>query len=90
MGGGNIVATATVSDKTGFKLASDGLDLVATTAPTGAATNFREMVVQTWRRFFKKATKTDTQLVTYADNGTTPITTQAINDDGSTETQGAA
>lgn len=90
VGGGNIVATATVSDKTGFKLASDGLDLVATTAPTGAATNFREMVVQTWRRFFKKATKTDTQLVTYADNGTTPITTQAINDDGSTETQGAA
>lgn len=82
--------SATISDKTGFKLASDGLDSIATTAPAGAASNFREMVVQTWRRFFKKATKTDSQLITYADNGTTPITTQSVNDDGSTETQGAA
>ena len=81
---------ATVVDKTGYKLASDGLDSIATTAPTGAASNFREMLVQVWRRFFKKATKTDSQLITYADNGTTPITTQTINDDGSTETQGAA
>lgn len=86
--------SVTVSDKTGFKLASDGLDSVATTAPTGPAANFREMVVQVWRRFFKRSTRTYSggtqQIVTYADNGTTPVTTQTISDDGTTETQGVA
>lgn len=86
--------SVTVSDKTGFKLASDGLDSVATTAPTGPASNFREMLVQMWRRFFKGAKRTYSggtqQIVTYADNGTTPITTQTISDDGTTETQGVA
>ena len=80
----------TVSDKTGFKLASDGLDAIATTAPSGPATTFREMVVQTWRRFFRKATKTSTAITTYADDGTTVITTQAIESVGSNEEQGAA
>ena len=86
--------SVTVSDKTGFKLASDGLDSVATTAPTGPAANFREMIVQVWRRFFKRSTRTYSggtqQIVTYADNGTTPVTTQTISDDGTTETQGVA
>jgi hypothetical protein len=82
--------TVTVSDKTGFKLASDGLDTVAITAPTGAASNFREMLVQVWRRFFRKATRTDSAIITYADNGTTPVTTQVISNDGTTETQGTA
>ena len=84
--------STTVSDKTGFKLASDGLDSVATTAPTGVASNFREMIVAVWRRFFKKATKTDTEIKTYADapNDTDVLTTQAISDDGTTETQGGA
>jgi len=80
----------TVSDKTGFKLASDGLDAIATTAPSGPATTFREMVVQTWRWFFKRATKTSESLVTYADDGTTPITTQAITASGTDEERGAA
>jgi len=80
----------TVSDKTGFKLASDGLDAIATTAPSGPATTFREMVVQTWRWFFKRATKTSGSLVTYADDGTTPITTQAITASGTDEERGAA
>jgi hypothetical protein len=82
--------SVTVSDKTGFILATTGLDSVAITAPTGPATNFREMLVQVWRRFFKKATKTSTQLITYADNGTTVVTTQTVSDDGTTETQGDA
>lgn len=80
----------TVSDKTGFSLASDGLDAIATTAPSGPATTFREMVVQTWRWFFKRATKTSESLVTYADDGTTPITTQAITASGTDEERGAA
>jgi ActR/RegA family two-component response regulator len=77
------------SDKAGFKLASDGLDSISITAPAGVATNFREMLVQLWRRFFKKATKTSTQIKTYADNGSTVVTTQTISDDGTTQTQGA-
>jgi hypothetical protein len=80
----------TVSDKTGFKLAADGLDSIATTAPAGVASNFREMVVQTWRRLFKKATFTTTQLKTYADNGTDVLTTQTVSDSGGTQTQGEA
>lgn len=82
--------SATVADKTGFKLASDGLDSIATTAPTGSASNFREMLVQVWRRFFKKATRTNSQLRTYADDGVTVVTSQAISSDGTTETQGTA
>lgn len=72
------------------RLTANGLDDVLTTAPTGVAANFREMVVQTWRRFFKKATKTSTQIKTYADNGTTVVTTQTVSDDSTTETQGVA
>ena len=82
--------TDVITDKVGFKLASDGLDAVATTAPTGPASNFREMLVQVWRRFFKKATLTATQEKTYADNGSTVVTTQAVSDDGTTQTQGDA
>jgi hypothetical protein len=74
----------------GLKLASDGLDSIATTAPTGVASNFREMVVQVWRRFFRRAVRTDTTLKTYADNGTTELTTQTISTTDDTETQGTA
>ena len=85
-------AGAGLSDipKTGFKLASDGLDSIAVTAPTGVASTFPGMVVQTWRRFFAKATKTSTQIKTYANDGTTVVTTQTVSDDGSVQTQGAA
>jgi hypothetical protein len=79
--------------KTGYALAATGLDSIAVTAPTGVATTFPAMVVQLWRRFFKRAT-TDAgtaTLKTYADDGTTAITTQSISDDGNgNEVQGAA
>jgi hypothetical protein len=78
------------SDKTGFKLAPDGLDSIATTAPAGPATTFREMMVQVWRRFFKRATKDAAAIKTYADDGTTVVTTQPIEETATTETQGAA
>lgn len=78
--------------KTGYKLASDGLDSVATTAPAGVASNFREMLVQVWRRFFKKTVYdiTNNTIKTYADNGTTVITTQTTAVSATEETQGAA
>lgn len=72
-----------------MKLAADGLDSV-TTSVTGVATTFPQMVVQLWRRFFKKADRTATTIQTYADNGTTVLTEQAISDSEGTETQGAA
>ncbi len=81
---------STVSDKTGYSLSSSGLDSVSTTAPSGVASNFREMVVQTWRRWFKKSTLDGTSLKTYADDGTTTVTTQAVGNSGATQTQGAA
>ncbi len=84
---GVVVASAS---KTGYALASTGLDSISTTAPSGVASNFREMVVQVWRRFFKKTTKTATELKTYADNGSTIVTTQVVSDDGTTQTQGPA
>lgn len=77
-------------DKTGYALASTGLDSVATTAPSGVASTFTEMMVQVWRRFFKKATMTSSAITTFADDGSTTVTSQTIADDGTTQTQGAA
>ena len=93
--GGDVVATlagegVAVSDKTGFKLASDGLDSISITAPSGVATNFREMLVAVWRLFFKKVTETASERKTYADDGSTVVTTQSLTDDGTTQTQGIA
>ncbi len=82
----------TLTNKTGFVLASNGLDAIATTAPSSVATTFPDMMVQLWRRFFKKAVK-DTSantIKTYADNGTTVVTTQTIAETSTAETQGEA
>jgi hypothetical protein len=81
--------------KEGYKLASDGLDLIATAPPIGATMNFREMQVMSYRRLFKhhKVIKTDTgagDLKTYADDNVTVITTQAVTDTGTVLTHGAA
>lgn len=90
--GGNVVGSvASVTSKTGFSLAATGLDLITATDPGGVATTFPQMVVALWRRFFKKTTKTPTQIKTYDDAGTTVRTTQTISDDGSgNQTQGVA
>lgn len=87
---GAVNTVGSVTTKTGYKLASDGLDSISTTAPAGVAGNFREMVVAVWRAAFRKSTLTATQLKTYADDGTTVLTTQTVSDDGTTQTKGAA
>ena len=79
-----------MADKTGMALSATGLDTITATAPGGVASNFREMMVQLWRRFFRKSTLTSSELKTYADNGTDVETTQTVSDDGTTQTQGAA
>lgn len=84
---GVVVAGAS---KTGYALAATGLDAITATAPATVASTFPQMVVQLWRRFFKKATMTATQVKTYADDGATVVTTQTVSDDSTTQTQGAA
>ena len=84
----NDSSTHTLADKR--MAAGTLLDNVSITVPSGVASSFREMIVQVWRRFFKKATKTSAQLKTYADNGTSVLTTQTVSDVAGTETQEAA
>lgn len=72
------------------QLADDGLDNIAITAPTGVASDFRELIVQIWRRFFAKTTLTTTHLTTYADDGSTALTTQAVGETETVQTMGAA
>ena len=85
--GGVLVATAA---KTGYKLASDGLDSVSTTEPDGVASNFREIVVQLWRRFFGKSTLSGSQLLTYKSDGTTVATTQTVSETSTVQSSGEA
>lgn len=83
---GSVTATVNAT------LVSTGLDAISTTAPAGVASNFREMMVQLWRRFFKKM-DSDTgagTIKSYADNGTSVLTTQAVTIAGTTTTVGAA
>ena len=54
----------------------NGLENIPTTAPVGAATDIRGMIVQTWRRFFKRVTKDSLQIKTYADDNETVLTKQ--------------
>ena len=74
----------------GVALASTGLDAIPVTAPTGVATTFREMVVQTWRRLFCPADKTATSLRTLSNDGQSVLTTQVISASGANESQGMA
>jgi hypothetical protein len=78
-----------VGEKTGFSLASDGLDSVSITEPVGVADNFRKMLVQLWQRFFIKATNDGSSVKTFKRNGTLN-TTQTYTDAGGVETIGDA
>lgn len=86
----NVTTVGSVTTKTGYALASNGLDSISTTAPSGVASNFREMLVAVWRRFFKRTTKDSDEIKTYADNGTSVLTTQTYTVSGSDEDVGAA
>jgi len=83
-------ASVTVSDKTGFKLASDGLDSISTTEPDGLPDNFRERLLWLYRRLFKKTVRTATKINHYDDAGTSILLEQDISDSAGTETMGEA
>lgn len=84
------VVVTTNDDKEGYALSSTGLDIIATTpASFGEAPNFRQMVVASWRRWYRKfAATTDGTLTGYADDGTTALTTQTIPAPVANQTQG--
>lgn len=71
-------------------LSSDGLDSVSITEPSGVASNFREMIVQLWRRLFGKTTFSRTQILHYKADETTVATTQVISETSRLATQGEA
>jgi hypothetical protein len=86
-------SVASVVDRTGFALAPAGLDLIDTTPEAGAASTFRGMLLQVYRRFFRAAAKSKGtgMIQTFADDGFTVLTTQPFTDDGAgNETMGAA
>lgn len=78
--------------KTGYALASDGLDAISTTTPSTpiATWTFGQRLAWMFRRFAGKAIKTSSTLTVYTDDGTTPISVQPISELGTTETQGEA
>lgn len=78
--------------KTGFKLASDGLDIVVCPAYTGLATTFITKTDQVWRKFFKKtvAENVTNTIKTYADDGTTVQTAQTFTETATVQTINAA
>lgn len=85
-----LTGAVTVSDKTGFSLASTGLDAVATTEPIGPATTFPGRINQLWSRFFRKHQSTSSELKVYQANGTSVATTQTVSSSGGTDEVGAA
>ena len=75
---------ATLDSET-VNLSATGLDNIPATEPSGRATTFRQMLIQTWMRFFNKVDRTATQVRTYDDSGNV-ITTQNHSESGGTET----
>jgi hypothetical protein len=72
-------------------LSASGLDLIASgdPGPIASQTTFPKKLMALYRRFFGPSSL-NTQLKTYADNGTTVNSTQAVTDDGTTQTYGKA
>lgn len=84
-------------DKTGYSLAANGLDSISVGDPGGIANHntVPKLIVAIWRRLFKKTTlvnvtSTSGNLKTFADDGVTANTTQAVSDAGGQQTQEAS
>jgi hypothetical protein len=68
-----------------YGLDKNGLDSISIEEPSGRATNFREMVIQTWMRFYNKLVRDDSNIKTY-DKDDIEITNQTYTADGADET----
>jgi hypothetical protein len=92
---GSVTAAVTVgtnNDKTGYSLASTGLDAVSTADPGSVASTFTQRMNQLWRRFFKrvKNDKAGLTITTYRDDNTTVETTQTYTSAAGADDVGAA
>jgi len=83
---GSSVTATTISDKTGYSLSSSGLDSISAIEPSGRATTFREMIVQTWMRFFNRVEKDGSEISVYNDADSGKVTTQGYGTVGETTT----
>jgi hypothetical protein len=68
--------TPTAASKTGYKLASDGLDAITMPEHTGPASSLLGKIAALYARFFNRVVRTPTTIATYRDDGTTVATTQ--------------
>ena len=84
--GGNFVGGGEIpyDISSGVELTSTGLDNIPVTEPSGRASTFREMLVQSWMRFFNKVTLDNNYLKVYKSNGSVN-TTQDIEDNGTSQ-----
>jgi hypothetical protein len=76
-----------------MSLATNAIDdtkFVATLNPTGLATGPIAMIVQLWRRFFKKIVKDATTIKTYKDDAATVVSTSNYTSAAGTDTIDAA
>lgn len=94
--GGMLVASSASNQVSvaggGVRLAADGLDAISTADPGPAANmnTLSKMIVALWRAFYRKSEVSATALTRFADDGTTPNTTQTYADDGTTQKIGSA
>lgn len=86
------VTVGSNTDKTGYSLASTGLDAIAVTDPGAPSnvTSISKMLVAMYRYFYKKTTATSSSLKTYADDGSTVNATMVLTNDGTTQSKGSA
>jgi len=85
-----ITATSvTVSDKTGFALAADGLDTVSAVLPSGEPANFREMVLTPYVMWAHKSVMTTDTWTVYAADGETELWTYGLSEVDGVQTKGA-
>jgi hypothetical protein len=88
---GNVSGSVgSVTEKTGFILASTGLDNISAAEVTGVADTFVKKLLQTWQYDFYKKTSTSSAITTYRADSSTANTTQTISDTGVTKTVGKA
>ena len=85
------ITVATNNDKTGYKLASDGLDTISTadvSSDADARSTFPKMQRWLFNRQANKVLVTSSQAQVFADDNSTVVSTMPLSDDGSTETKG--
>jgi len=75
-------------NKTGYKLAADGLDSITATESTGKPSNFREWVMWLVQRFRRSKMNRSTGKITVEKEDGTAVTEQEFSDDGTTQQLG--